>query len=329
MLAAHAGFQGDPACSRCCALLPCLAASCRRAHAHEHAAAGDAGGAQRTRHGGGPHPAGEGRVRMAAGTGAGCCACCGHKPDGSRLPVAQHTKRIKASDSVRRLILWQMSGVNCECDGRVWRADAGMSSGVLDAAPQVRLVVACWAVRAAVAGMRQSLVVPVALPLLASYALPPARGPCSHPPRLVALLTPRYWSSIGMRRGSWWRACCGRACTAWTWPSGYTPTPTPSPSQLSLSLSGRRPPRWQPTPAPPALPERKQALGHRGQPARPQHAAGCTARRSGAGQSASSRYTQTDAPNARPPPPAPRPPAGPGPFSLQHLTRHGARAVQF
>lgn len=31
----------------------------------------------------------------------------------------------------------QMSGVNCECDGRVWRADAGMSSGVLDAAPQV------------------------------------------------------------------------------------------------------------------------------------------------------------------------------------------------
>lgn len=32
----------------------------------------------------------------------------------------------------------QMSGVNCECDGRVWRVDAGMSSGVLDAAPQVR-----------------------------------------------------------------------------------------------------------------------------------------------------------------------------------------------
>jgi hypothetical protein len=31
----------------------------------------------------------------------------------------------------------QMSGVNCECDGRVWRVDAGMSSGVLDAAPQV------------------------------------------------------------------------------------------------------------------------------------------------------------------------------------------------
>lgn len=31
----------------------------------------------------------------------------------------------------------QMGGVNCECDGRIWRVDAGMSSGVLDAAPQV------------------------------------------------------------------------------------------------------------------------------------------------------------------------------------------------
>ncbi|PSC70174.1 ser thr phosphatase [Micractinium conductrix] len=31
----------------------------------------------------------------------------------------------------------QMGGVNCECDGRIWRADAGMSSGVLNATPQV------------------------------------------------------------------------------------------------------------------------------------------------------------------------------------------------
>jgi hypothetical protein len=31
----------------------------------------------------------------------------------------------------------QMSGVNCECDGRVWRSDAGMSSGVLGAQAQV------------------------------------------------------------------------------------------------------------------------------------------------------------------------------------------------
>lgn len=31
----------------------------------------------------------------------------------------------------------QMAGANFECDGRVWRIDAGMSSGVLGAAPQV------------------------------------------------------------------------------------------------------------------------------------------------------------------------------------------------
>lgn len=31
----------------------------------------------------------------------------------------------------------QMGGLNCECDGRVWRVDAGMSSGVLGAQPQV------------------------------------------------------------------------------------------------------------------------------------------------------------------------------------------------
>ena len=31
----------------------------------------------------------------------------------------------------------QISGLNSECDGRVWRVDAGMSAGVLGAAPQV------------------------------------------------------------------------------------------------------------------------------------------------------------------------------------------------
>lgn len=31
----------------------------------------------------------------------------------------------------------QMSGLNAECDGRVWRVDVGMSSGVLNADPQV------------------------------------------------------------------------------------------------------------------------------------------------------------------------------------------------
>lgn len=32
----------------------------------------------------------------------------------------------------------QLGGANCECDGKVWRVDVGMSSGVLNAEPQVR-----------------------------------------------------------------------------------------------------------------------------------------------------------------------------------------------
>ena len=31
----------------------------------------------------------------------------------------------------------QLGGANCECNGRVWRMDVGMSSGVLNAIPQV------------------------------------------------------------------------------------------------------------------------------------------------------------------------------------------------
>lgn len=31
----------------------------------------------------------------------------------------------------------QMSGLNAECNGRIWRVDVGMSSGVLNAEPQV------------------------------------------------------------------------------------------------------------------------------------------------------------------------------------------------
>lgn len=31
----------------------------------------------------------------------------------------------------------QMGGCNCECGGRVWRVDVGMSSGVLNAEPEV------------------------------------------------------------------------------------------------------------------------------------------------------------------------------------------------
>ena len=31
----------------------------------------------------------------------------------------------------------QLAGANCECNGRVWRMDVGMSGGVLNALPQV------------------------------------------------------------------------------------------------------------------------------------------------------------------------------------------------
>lgn len=31
----------------------------------------------------------------------------------------------------------QTIGANCECNGRVWRMDVGMSKGVLNARPQV------------------------------------------------------------------------------------------------------------------------------------------------------------------------------------------------
>ena len=31
----------------------------------------------------------------------------------------------------------QMQGANCECDGKIWRVDVGMSFGVLGANPQV------------------------------------------------------------------------------------------------------------------------------------------------------------------------------------------------
>lgn len=34
-------------------------------------------------------------------------------------------------------LLMQAQGANCECNGQVWRVDVGMSSGVLNAIPQV------------------------------------------------------------------------------------------------------------------------------------------------------------------------------------------------
>ena len=36
-------------------------------------------------------------------------------------------------------VLLQAGGANCECNGQVWRMDVGMSSGVLNAVPQVML----------------------------------------------------------------------------------------------------------------------------------------------------------------------------------------------
>ena len=35
------------------------------------------------------------------------------------------------------LLTVQTIGANCECNGRVWRMDVGMSKGVLNARPQV------------------------------------------------------------------------------------------------------------------------------------------------------------------------------------------------
>jgi hypothetical protein len=46
--------------------------------------------------------------------------------------VGQALARIGA----KRLVVGhtpQLRGVNCECDGKVWRVDVGMSSGVLNA----------------------------------------------------------------------------------------------------------------------------------------------------------------------------------------------------
>lgn len=41
------------------------------------------------------------------------------------------------------LMLLQQQGLNSECDGMVWRVDVGMSSGVLNAMPQVRCSQPC------------------------------------------------------------------------------------------------------------------------------------------------------------------------------------------
>jgi hypothetical protein len=57
-----------------------------------------------------------------------------------RYHACQQLKAMLEMVGCQRLIVGhtpQMMGANCECDGRVWRVDVGMSSGVLDAEPQV------------------------------------------------------------------------------------------------------------------------------------------------------------------------------------------------
>lgn len=66
--------------------------------------------------------------------------CVAHPAD-ERMHMNMQLRATLEALNARAMVVGhtpQMSGVNCECDGRVWRADAGMSSGVLDAAPQVR-----------------------------------------------------------------------------------------------------------------------------------------------------------------------------------------------
>lgn len=57
-----------------------------------------------------------------------------------RVHTCNALKQALASVGAERLVVGhtpQMSGCNCECDGRVWRVDVGMSYGVLAAAAQV------------------------------------------------------------------------------------------------------------------------------------------------------------------------------------------------
>lgn len=84
----------------------------------------------------------------------------------------------------------QMGGLNAECGGRVWRVDAGMSSGVLDAEPQVLELsrneegaLVARALRGAGAGLVVREVVYEAGPGLHSGALQPPPTPQPSPDR--------------------------------------------------------------------------------------------------------------------------------------------------
>lgn len=61
---------------------------------------------------------------------------------GTPCVITQHScaEFTVAPGSMNHLLLWchlQMDGLNSECDGKVWRVDVGMSSGVLNAEAQV------------------------------------------------------------------------------------------------------------------------------------------------------------------------------------------------
>ncbi len=54
-----------------------------------------------------------------------------------RYHACNYVSQALARVGARRLVVGhtpQQRGVNCECDGKVWRVDVGMSAGVLDAA---------------------------------------------------------------------------------------------------------------------------------------------------------------------------------------------------
>jgi hypothetical protein len=50
---------------------------------------------------------------------------------------------MELATDIDMLMLLQQQGLNSECDGMVWRVDVGMSSGVLNAMPQVRCSQPC------------------------------------------------------------------------------------------------------------------------------------------------------------------------------------------
>ena len=57
-----------------------------------------------------------------------------------RFSACNSLKQALEKVGAKRLVVGhtpQLAGANCECDGKVWRIDVGMSSGVLNRAAQV------------------------------------------------------------------------------------------------------------------------------------------------------------------------------------------------